>query len=844
MKRDRAAWQRLQALLDELLDLPSDEQQRRLAALPASEAALRDEAAAILAHDRETVGLLDEPAGVAFGGLLSVATTTARVPSDEVVGRQVGPYEIVGRLGAGGMAVVYAALQQYPARTIALKIMRAGLFADERQQRRFQREAENLARLSHPNIAAIHDAGVTTEGLHYFAMELVEGDPLDVHLSRRPAPDTREEIDVRVKLFLAICDAMTHAHQRGVIHLDLKPANVVVRYVDANSSRSTLPAAVKVLDFGVARFVGEAAAAGTFTQDERAIFGTLPYMSPEQAAGDRSAVDVRSDIYALGVLLYEMLTGSLPLDVTGCTLPEALRRIAEQVPARPEEQHRLLRGDLATILRKAMHVDPRERYQSVAALAEDLERMRGSQPILGRAPSTAYQLRKIVARHRVAITFSAALLATLLVAIAGTSFGLIRARHAQAVAREEAVAAEEAVSFLEQVFGVTDPSESRGNDVTARELLDRAVIKIADGLESQPQLQGRLLATMGGAYRNLGLYRDARPLLEQAVALQRETFGVEDARTATTHFTLASVMRRLGDRAGAGEHYQEALRIREKVLGSEHSEVAVSLAGLANLRVDEGEFREAQTLYSRCLDILARTVGDDSSLYATQLANRSIADVALGDLEGARASVERVVAIRRQSPEANDLDLAWSLSWLASLNVRAERFEEARALSNEALTIQEAVLGPDHTDVAETLSVLANLHRRAGDHAAALALRERTVAIWERALGSEHATYAMGLDYVARDLGSLGRLDEAIDFAERARAIFGRALPESHPSIAINLVSLGRLHLENGDEAQARALLRRALSLRETHHSDSPEGIAEVRELLDGLSSATADPKK
>ncbi|MBE0564898.1 MAG: serine/threonine protein kinase, partial [Krumholzibacteria bacterium] len=420
---DPARWQQLQALLDELLDLPAQEQARRLAALTAADADLGTAAAALLAADRAGDGPLDQSAEIAFGGLLvpEADDPSPAATFDALVGREVGPYRILDRLGEGGMAVVYRARQQNPSRLVALKILRAGVLADAGQRRRFRREAEYLARLSHPGIASVLDAGLTAEGLHYFAMELVDGRSLDTHLAGRPALGTRGELDRRLELFLRICDALTHAHQRGVAHLDLKPANIMVL---PGSAPTTVPG-VKVLDFGVARFVGDEVPAVTLTRDERAILGTLAYMSPEQAAGDRSAVDVRSDIYALGVLLHEILAGAPPLDLRRRSLPEAVRLIREQPAPRPEERERLLRGELATIIRKAAHVDPDQRYQAVADLAEDLRRTRARQPILARPPSTAYQLRMIVRRHRLAIGLVAAFAATLLAASVAVTLGLV-----------------------------------------------------------------------------------------------------------------------------------------------------------------------------------------------------------------------------------------------------------------------------------------------------------------------------------------------------------------------------------------------------------------------------------
>ena len=779
--------------------------------------------------------ILDRPAGEAFGALFASETADGVAPSDPVDllgGRELGPYTILHRLGEGGVGVVFAARQARPERRVALKVLRAGVFADERQRRAFRREVQSLARLAHPGIAAIHEAGRTADGLDYFAMELIDGQPLDVHLAARPGPDTRAEIDARLALFLELCDAISHAHQRGVIHLDLKPSNVLVLKAPTRSrTRQDTAPALKVLDFGVARFSGGDPDA-TRTLAGRGLFGTLAYMSPEQAGGDTDAIDVRSDIYALGVLLYEMLTGGHPIEVRGLPIHDAVAAIREREPRRPGDRARILRGDLETIILKALHKDPAQRYQSAAALAEDVQRFRGDLPILGRSPSTAYQLRKIVRRHRVLIGLLGLVVVSLVAAVGGTSFGLVRARHAESAARADAAAAEQVAGFLEKVFRVTEPGESRGNAVTARELLDQAVATIATELDDQPRVRGRLLATMGNAYRNLGLYHDARPLLEQAVALQDATLAPDDLLLAGNHFVLASLLRRLEDYPAAQRHYEAALAIRERALPTDHADIGVAVSGLANLAVDRGDYEAARGLYDRSLGILARSVGTDDPRYAAMLANRAIAEWNAGNLDAARTTFEQVVEIQRRTLPADDLDLAWSLTTLARTYRAGGRISEAQQLTEEALAVQESALGPGHTDVAATLDVIADLRSDAGDYAGAIVLRERAVAIWGDAVGTGSASYAMALDNLAQELGHAGRTAEAIDASERAAAIFAGSLAEDHPAIHTNATILAQLYLDAGRPQQARPLLERAYVLRERTLGPQSVGLVEVLESL------------
>jgi eukaryotic-like serine/threonine-protein kinase len=819
---DPDRWHRIDAILDQLLATPASERAVRLTELTGHDQSLRDEVADLLRHDETPDRLLDQAAGDRFGSLLAASASLEATPF-ELAGNHIGPYEIIGRLGEGGMGVVFEARQSHPPRTVALKVLRAGTFAGAQQLRMFRREAESLGRLNHPGIAVIHDAGRTDDGLHWFAMERVAGEALDAWARARPRPDTRAEIAARVAVGLAICDAVSHAHQHGVVHLDLKPTNIIVLPPNAPDGAP----AVKVLDFGIARIIGSDSGSATIGQDTRAFAGTPAYMSPEQTVGDARDLDVRSDIYSFGALFYELLTGRLPVDVRGLALPEAVRLIREHAPGRPGETCRLLRGDLETIILKALAKDPGQRYQSLAALAEDLRRYRDNLPIFGRPPSTMYQLRKIVVRHRVVIGFAAALVVALIAAAGGTAFGLVRARRAEASARAEAAVAEKTAGFLESVFKVSDPSESRGSAVTARELLDRAVADIDTQLVGQPAVRGRLLASMGNAYRQLGLYHESRPLLEQAVALEQEAHGPDDPRVARSHFVLAGLLRRLGEFDAAREHYQASLAIRERAANRE--DMAVSLAGLANLAVDEGRGEEAIGFYRRGLAILAEVVGTQSPRYAQPLSGLALAQWNLGEADSARATLERVVAIQRRTLPLDNLDLAWSLATLGTFYTETMNTGRARALGEEALAVQERALGPDHTNVAETLDLLANLHHRDHEFAQALALRRREVAIWEKAVGTENATYALALDNLARDLSALDRMDEAIAASEKARVILVRTLAPNHPAISQNQVVLASMYRDSDAPARARPLLEAALANRLANLGTDHREVAEVQ---------------
>ena len=903
-------------------------------------ATLQDgEATAVIRHDIEIPGELDQIIRRALGEdseqryhmarELFIALQQLRGRTGEAEAAEpgvgvkpsemtIGNYRIIRKLGEGGMGVVYEAEQQHPRRPVALKVIRGGHFVDEYQIKLFQREVQALARLKHPSIASIYEAGCTDAGQHFFAMELVPGIPLTDYVKGK-GPDGQQKIlgiDQRLELYLELCDALNYAHQRGVIHRDLKPSNifVVTDSVKDSLSRATLTGPhIKILDFGLARIEADAEGA-TVVSEVGQIKGTLPYMSPEQVQGDPDAIDVRSDVYALGVILYELLTDMLPYDVKKATLTEAIRVICEQVPRLPSRHLRehgdphayakKFNRDVETIVLKALEKDPERRYQSVAAVAEDMERYLSNKPILARPPSTWYQFRKLVSRHKTLFSFITVLFLVLVGfaitmtvqsariarerdrAVAAEKLeaeqrqraeearnaereqrllaesNLERALEAEKIAadeaqraRFEATTANQVLSFLVGLFEVSDPSEARGKQITAREILDQGAEKIREELKGQPAIQARLMNTMGTIYQSLGLYDSAAPLLETSLNIRQRELGPDHLDVATSLNDLAGVLYYQGDYDRAESLFRRALAIRRQQLGNDHPDVALSLNNLAlvlkvkgdyeraeslfrqalalwrkllgaehpglakslnNLAVvlkEKGDYREAEKLYREALAMRRKIHGDDHPDVATSLNDLAVVLKAQGDFDEAEKSLREALAIRRKVLGEAHPDLATSLNDLAVILEAKGDYEEAENLYREALAMGLKLLGKDHPDVITSQSNLALLLEAKGEYDEAEALFREVLTFWRNQLGDEHPNVATSLNNLAMVLEVKGDYKEAEGLYSDALTLWRKLLGDDHPNVATTLNNLALVLEAKGEYDRAEAALQEAITI-------------------------------
>ncbi len=804
---DPERFEAIKRLVATLENLPAAERAARLDLECADDPSLRGEVESLLAEPI--------PAVMQTGAL---APGRVRDAGDVSEGeRRIGPYRLIELLGEGGMGVVYRAEQTAPLRReVALKIVPWG-FDTARVVARFESERQTLALMNHPFIAQALDAGESEDGRPYFVMELVDGEPITSYWAREQPP-----ITVRLALFLQICDAIQHAHQRGIIHRDLKPSNVLVTRQDGR----VVP---KVIDFGIAKAIGDAMGTLVLTTAEGQIIGTPEYMSPEQAGLVDAGLDTRTDVYSLGVMLYELVSGRRPYELKKRTAMELDRALRSPLtpPSRLEPRSGPLTPlgqiarDIDAVALMAMERRPDDRYSSVEQLADDVRRVIEHRPVRARQQTWTYRGTKFVRRHAIGVTTVALVASLAVIAAAAVVVQRNRAMASEARAVEQAARAlaetartAEVARFLTELFRESDPAQARGANRTAREILDRGADRLRTELTTQPDVRATLMRTIGEVYRAIGLLDEAETITTLALGIARPAGGPDTADVAQILDNLGQLARERTRYERAATLHREALALRQRLLAPRDPAVADSLSNLGLALRELGRYDEAEPAVREALAIRRDRLGPEHEATVTSMN-------VLGDIEASRGRFAEAdkwyrdaLEIRRRILPDNHPRLATSLNNVADMLARRDRLEEAEAMYREALGIRLRILPPDHLDVTAVQVNLAGVLHDLGRLEEAEPLLRAALDSDRRRYGTQHMDVAIDQNNLASLLEDLGKHDEADALYRQSMATRIALQGEAHPSVPTILSNLGRLRFSQGSLDQAERFLTRASDLR------------------------------
>jgi serine/threonine-protein kinase len=821
-----AHWKKLEDIFHAALELEPSQRTAYLDAACAGDLSLRNEAEQLLSSAEQTWGFLEKR-------VQSAAEQVTR--GTQPIGERFGDYKIIELLGQGGMGQVYLASRadELYEQQVAIKVVQSG---SRDLLLRFTVERQILANLVHPNVARLLDAGITSSGSPYLVMEYIRGAPIDRHVESRQlsVPD-------RLHLFQEVCAAVEYAHRNLVIHRDIKPANILV----------TGDGVPKLLDFGIAKLLedNKRANAGLTIEGDRLL--TPEFASPEQVRGE--TVTTATDVYALGVLLYVLLTGGPPFKLADKTPFEAAHIICDQPPTRPSSlastrgyTASTLRGDLDNIVLKALRKEPDRRYSSVQAFSDDVQRYLDGYPVQASSDAWSYRAKKFVSRHRTAAVISALMAAAILSFAIGATILGNRARRARQISERES-------EFLASLLAASTPEASRGKPVMVRDLLDQGAKRI-DELSSEPEVQAAMLDTIGSSYLSLGLYEQASPILHRAYELRKQVLGEDSLDVASTAMALGTLAESQGNYEEAESFYRKALSIREKRLGNNDPLVGQSLAlvgeslyfesknteaeqtlraalplvaadsepgasvrnYLALVLEHKGQFDEAVRLLREATDSTLRIEGGDSPNYVTSLHNLAGALSDVGNFTEAEKTETQVLEIRRRVSGTDHPDVGYSLNNLGWFYLEAGDWARAEPYLREGLELNRKTLGENHPRVAGSVNNLARVYHEKGDFASALKLYEQALHILQTSGGAESWAAAK----VEENLGllhlDLRHLDLAEKHATDALALRRKLGGNDSPEVASSLIDVGLVCMARFDLPGAEARFREALTMRQS----------------------------
>jgi serine/threonine protein kinase/tetratricopeptide (TPR) repeat protein len=818
----RARWQKIQSLFEEIVDSGPAERAARLASSCSDDVDLRNSIESLLDSDQRA----EDPL---LNAISEAAESLLQHHQDRLLGMRIGPYRVVSILGHGGMSTVYLGERddsQYR-QTVAIKVLHHATL-HPRLRSRLHSERHILATLDHPSIARLIDSGDLEDGTPYLVMEHVDGESIDVYCDSRTL-FVRE----RLELFVQVCIAVQYAHRNLVVHRDIKAANIFV----------TGDGQPKLLDFGIAKLLAPESLSHTLpvTRLQERIL-TPENAAPEQVLG--RPITTATDIYSLGVLLYQLLTGRSPYRLLSYSQLQLERAICMDDPVRPSQMvisklngetdsdrsrisdrrglspERLrtrLSGDLDAIIAMAMRKEPDRRYPSVEALADDLNRHLLGRPVLARQGDWRYNTSKFLRRHLLAVLGVAAVILGLTVIAGVTLWQNHRIEQARDATAQERDHAQQVSAFLVDVFSQADPFNALGREPTAKDLLDRGAEKILGNANLQPEVRAQLLESIGLAYRRQGLSERAVPLFEQAVAIRRQERPLDSRRTAAALANLAQALTDGGHLISAEANLQQALHTSRSGEDTPSRETGDILEQFGEFELNAKSDPQAATrLFTEALDIYRGAAGTQSLPVASTLSDLASAAVWTGDFPLAERYQREAMTIFQGTVSRNHPDHAMALATLGYILTQRGKYQEAEQVLNEALEIGRDVFGPGNQRIAQIESHLGILYDRQGESARAIQATQNAVKIATDKLGLNHYLTGYYLDSLANLYAKADDLPPAENYARQALAVYAQALPPRHLYVASTRQLLGEILLRRGSLAAAETELRAAVDINTT----------------------------